>query len=188
MDRALFLAVNQHSVNPLADALLPVLTDGTINALVLAAVGLGLLLWAARRGRAELGWAARVVLVGALAVALGDLLGGQVLKPALARLRPPYVLPDVRLLVGVGPSFALPSNHAVNTGAVATAIALGYPRLGGWMLAYAALIAYSRVYVGVHWPSDVLVGLVLGWALAVLLWGVARRIGPRAGTTEGARG
>jgi undecaprenyl-diphosphatase len=87
------------------------------------------------------------------------------------RPRPFAVLPDVRLLVGAPHSYALPSGHTTSAFAAASGVLLAAKRLlgrmpvWGWgMLALAAAIAYSRLYVGVHWPTDVAAGVVLGLA------------------------
>lgn len=165
LDTLLFRLVNALSANPLFDALMPFLTQGERNAAVLVALALGAA-WAGRReGR---GW--RLVLVAGAAFGLGELLGSNLLKPLVARPRPPVVLDGVRLLVGVGPSASFPSAHAVSSAAVASAIAWARPGWAPWVLSYAAVIAYSRVYVGVHYPGDVLGGALLGMALAWALW------------------
>jgi len=70
---------------------------------------------------------------------------------------------------------SLPSNHTMNLFAVATVIALFFRRWGLPMYGLAAAVAYSRVYVGAHWPSDIVpsiaLGLINGWAaVAVVSW------------------
>ena len=61
---------------------------------------------------------------------------------------------------------SFPSGHAATSFAGATLLALALPRLAWPLLVLAAAIGWSRVYVGVHWPSDVLAGALLGAALA----------------------
>lgn len=188
VERSAFWLLNQGSANRLYDAVLPVLTDDQVNLFVLAAVGLLLLLLGALSGgRRGLLWAGRVVLTAALAVGLGELIAAHGLKEWVGRPRPPRVLnaDAVRLLVGLGSHASFPSSHAVNTFAVMTAVALGYPRWRCWALGYAALIAYSRVYVGVHWPSDVLFGMVLGMVLAFLVWRAGDRVRAKRETERG---
>ncbi|MBI5831105.1 MAG: phosphatase PAP2 family protein [Armatimonadetes bacterium] len=173
LETAAFGFLNSGCANSLYDAVLPVITVDAVNTSLLAAVGIAVLLvGAASRSRAAFGLALRVLVTAVLAVALGELIASHGLKPWVGRLRPPLVLPpdQLRVLVGVGRHASFPSSHAVNTFAVMTALSLGYPRQRVWFLGYAALIAFSRVYVGVHWPTDVLFGMVLGMALAWALW------------------
>lgn len=171
LDRGLFLLINRAGANPLFDLLMPLLSDK--RAALLPAVALAAwLLW--REGRIAWAW----LLLAAVAVGLSDLAGGH-LKTLLARPRPCHALPEARLLAGCTSSFAMPSNHAANLAAVAVALWLGLPRWGRWLLPLAAAVAYSRVYLGVHYPSDVLGGALLGAGLA---WGVVaagRRLLPR---------
>ena len=95
------------------------------------------------------------------------------LKALFDRSRPPIDM-DLHALVGVPGSPSFPSGHAMSAFAVATAIALLAPRLRRPVLAFAALIAFSRVYLGVHYWLDVLVGAALGAAIGLALaWSVA---------------
>ncbi|MFJ6696258.1 phosphatase PAP2 family protein [Streptomyces sp. NPDC091272] len=71
--------------------------------------------------------------------------------------------------------WSFPSNHSVIAGAAAMGLILAWPRLAVWMVPMAVLMAFSRVFVGVHYPHDVLVGLLVGAIGAgVLVWGGAR--------------
>ncbi|MCU0699559.1 MAG: phosphatase PAP2 family protein [Myxococcaceae bacterium] len=98
-----------------------------------------------------------------IAFGLSDGLGARLLKPAFARLRPSYALGDAaRVLSPAANVGSMPSLHAANAFAVATVVVLAWPRAGVVALPVAALIAVSRVGVGVHWPSDVLAGLAWG--------------------------
>lgn len=62
--------------------------------------------------------------------------------------------------------WSFPSNHATIAGAAAVALALAWPRITAWVLPFGALLAASRVFVGVHYPLDVAAGLALGAAVA----------------------
>jgi membrane-associated phospholipid phosphatase len=89
-----------------------------------------------------------------------------ILKAIVDRSRPPEAI-DFEALVGVPSSPSFPSGHAMSAFAVAGAIALIAPRLRRPVLVLAAAIAFSRVYLGVHFWIDVLVGSALGLAIGL---------------------
>ncbi|MCI0469086.1 MAG: glycosyltransferase family 39 protein [Nitrospirae bacterium] len=96
------------------------------------------------------------------------------LKTVITRIRPCNVFDNVNLLVGCSKSYSMPSNHASNSFGAALSLfyfTRGYipAALRLYPLILAALIAFSRVYVGVHYPSDVIVGVLLGAAVSVIL-------------------
>jgi undecaprenyl-diphosphatase len=91
------------------------------------------------------------------------------LRQLIGRDRPPLVYPEPKPLVDVPSSGAFPSGHATTAFACATVIAWGSPRLAVPAFVLAAAIAWSRVYVGVHWPLDVLGGAALGVLIATAL-------------------
>jgi undecaprenyl-diphosphatase len=82
--------------------------------------------------------------------------------------------PDVDRLVSLPQSGSLPSGHAATSFACATVLAALVPRWRVPFFALAVLIAWSRTYVGVHYPLDVLAGAVLGVALGLLVLRVLR--------------
>jgi undecaprenyl-diphosphatase len=104
------------------------------------------------------------VLVLALsALVSADAISTRVLKPFFERTRPCYQIDKNRVLVAsCGSEYGFPSNHAANAMAVATVIGLAIPSLAATGVAFACLIGFSRVIVGVHYPFDVLAGLFLG--------------------------
>lgn len=104
---------------------------------------------------------------------LSDWLGNE-LKHLIQRPRPCNMLEDVRLLVGCSSSYSMPSNHATNSSAVAMTLFFLFKRhinrfISFYPVILAISIIYSRIYVGVHYPSDVLAGAILGISLAFLL-------------------
>ena len=110
----------------------------------------------------------------------------RVLQAWIGRARPPLVYPEPKPLVHLPGSGAFPSGHAATAFASATVLAWAWPPLAVPAFLLAAAIAWSRVYVGVHWPLDVLGGAVLGVAVATALLRLVagrRRLrpGPQAG-------
>jgi membrane-associated phospholipid phosphatase len=103
------------------------------------------------------------------------------MKAGFERDRPPVSNPDPEPLLETPSTFSFPSGHATVAFACATVLALAVPRLRWPLFALAAAIAWSRVYVGVHYPGDVLAGAVLGVGIATalrMLAGALRRSGP----------
>src|SRR5690242_5595138 len=99
-----------------------------------------------------------------------------VLKDVIGRPRPPLADPAVHPLIALPHDPSMPSGHAMTTFA-AVVVLLGYaPRWRPWLLLYAALVALSRPYLGVHYPSDVLAGAAIGAALGLGVLVVLRRL------------
>jgi 4-amino-4-deoxy-L-arabinose transferase-like glycosyltransferase/membrane-associated phospholipid phosphatase len=164
IDTALFRFVNQSLTNPVFDWLMPFLSGNPffIPALVL---GCAALIWfGGRRGRLA-------VLFLALVLALGDRYVCRTLKNATNRDRPYLTLVDTRLRVKIGPSKSLPSSHAANWFAASMVLLIFYRRSWRFMLPMAAAVSLSRVYNGVHYPSDILAGAILGAGYAgAMVW------------------
>jgi undecaprenyl-diphosphatase len=107
-------------------------------------------------------------------------------KYVVQRDRPPTVVLDPEPLVGVPSTSSFPSGHTSTSFACAYVISRLEPRLTVFVFVLAALIGFSRVYVGVHYPLDVLAGAVLGLVVAkalLTLLAVLRR-SPRAPTAD----
>jgi len=97
-----------------------------------------------------------------------------VLKLWFERDRPPLDDPEPPPLVELPSTYSFPSGHAVVAFACATVISFAVPRLRWPLFGLAALVAFSRVYVGVHYPGDIAAGAVIGVALGLLVEGSRR--------------
>ncbi|HKR48184.1 MAG TPA: phosphatase PAP2 family protein [Pseudonocardiaceae bacterium] len=114
------------------------------------------------------GAARRAALRGVLAIAATSFSANAVLKPLLPRRRPAArELPAYQVLPDPPTSSSFPSGHAASAAAFATAVTLEYPKAGLVIVPLAAAVAYSRVHVGVHWTSDVVVGATVGSGIAL---------------------
>ena len=100
-----------------------------------------------------------------LALLFGALVTNILFKPLFARIRPYEVIDGLVLLVDKQSDYSFPSGHSCAAFAAATVCWKMLPRpYGGSILLLAALMSFSRLYVGVHYPSDVLGGILIGTA------------------------
>ena len=97
-----------------------------------------------------------------VALILCALIGNLGLKPLIARPRPCWVDPNVVLLIPSPSDYSFPSGHTFSSFAAATVLFWHSKRMGICAIVLAALIAFSRLYLFVHYPTDVLAGIILG--------------------------
>lgn len=146
----------------------------TIGGSGLVFVGIGL--WVAlRRHRVAVG-------VAVVAAVVASEIASGALKRVFDRPRPSVTYADVHPLIPVPASASMPSGHAWTAFAAATVLCVVLPNRRTWLLALATLIAVSRVYLGVHYPSDVVAGaaggVVTGGLVVLCARLVHAQIGP----------
>lgn len=157
---------------PVLDTLMPIITvlgDAGIFWICVAVV----LLFFKKYRRIGLGMA--------FALIMGLVVCNMILKPGVARIRP-YDFQEehfgivIKLLIERQHDFAFPSGHTIASFEACTVLMLGNKKMGIPATILAVLIAFSRLYLYVHYPSDVLVSIVLGTIFGILGYQIAKRI------------
>ncbi|MGD1048023.1 MAG: phosphatase PAP2 family protein [Candidatus Krumholzibacteriaceae bacterium] len=183
LDVRSFRLLNRDIVNPVFDSVMPWATDFNRLRFVVILIWCALVVFGKTKGR----WAALVLIP---VIAASDQLSSHLMKPLIERLRPCDVLGGVHLWHGsegwittpaevarsYKSSFSFPSGHAANVTASMLFLGLVYRRWLAPLLAVALVVSFSRIYIGVHWPSDVLVGMALGAALGGAAYAVFTRV------------
>lgn len=156
VDVAVFYLINRNLRNAVFDSLMPFITNKWNFAAPLGLLLLYVLVFRPSRDR--------IVAVSAIAVVLLADASTYLLKDLFHRIRPCHTLQQVQLLSGAvcTGSFSFPSNHASNMFAVAAFFSYFYRHLVLPCFFTAALIGYSRIYLGLHYPVDVMAGVVWG--------------------------
>lgn len=181
LDVSLFLFLNHTLGTPPGDVLWPLITDydklGPVR-IVLLGIWLWLLIRGGRTGRT-------VALLLVPLLFFADTLSSSIIKPWIQRPRPCHtingsvVVEGIRLLVDCGAGKSFPSSHAVNNLAIATLFGYYYRRWWWAFFAWGGLVALSRPAVGVHYPSDILAGGLIGMAVGAIVIGGWRLIEQR---------
>lgn len=159
MDKSLFFLINQDMQNPVLDFLMPIITTKPYILFAVIAVPIFIREWKK---------SLFVIVLCLIALGLGDG-SANFFKHLFERARPCQSLEGINLLVGCGRSFSMPSSHAVNAFAIAATYAHFFRKTAIPLLLFASLVAFSRVYVGVHYPSDVLAGAFWGGVISGII-------------------
>ncbi len=173
IDRFLFLFFNSTVSNPVFDVIFPYITKqghwvipGILGAIIFIFF---------QRKKALI-----VIGLAIITVAISDPVSVRILKPLFHRLRPCHpsffidgthmFLDGGRFLFGHKTSLSFPSAHATNIFAQAMLLTFLYPKQAIWFFIFASLIGYSRIYVGVHYPIDVVGGVIFGIRIGAFVY------------------
>jgi membrane-associated phospholipid phosphatase len=166
-DRDLFFAINHGLSNTFFDWLMPILRDRYTWVLLY----LFIIVFSIK----NYGKQGLILLLGLLMTfGISDYLSSTIIKPSVQRLRPcnePEINSEVNIIVDCGTGYSFPSSHATNHFGIAVfLIMMFYHR---WKIIlplgifWAASISFAQIYVGVHYPIDILTGSLLGSSIGL---------------------
>lgn len=158
--------IREHLTHPFLDTVMPYLTSLANHGEFWILVALILLCFKKTR---------KAGVAMGIAMACGYLIGNMGMKNIFARTRP-YDVVEVDLLVAKLHDFSFPSGHTLVSFEAATALWYHHRKWGVAAFVLAALIAYSRLYLFVHYPTDVLAGALLGVAIGLAACWVTHRL------------
>jgi undecaprenyl-diphosphatase len=177
LDTHLFLFFNHTLSNPVFDAVFVTITNGRFW-IIPGIIGAGLFIFFKRKT------AFLVIALSLITVGVSDPVCNRIIKPHFHRLRPcneKVDIPGGNFLLGRKTSASFPSSHAMNMFAQAMLFALLYrkKKVAITAFVFAAIISFSRIYVGAHYPLDVFCGALFGVVCGWLVYGLFAEIRKR---------
>jgi membrane-associated phospholipid phosphatase len=175
IDYAVFDGINQGLSNPFFDTLMPIIRNK--KTWFPFYVLLALYLWRSKNKQALL-----IIAFGVVSISLSDVISSHFLKEYFGRTRPCNLVGFAEhvnlVLEQCSGAYSFPSSHASNHFALAVFLSLvlrkTYASIG--FLLWAGSIAFAQVYVGVHFPSDVIAGAIFGSVLAFVVYCIYKRV------------
>ncbi len=161
VDLSIFNFINQSISNPIFDKFFPFITDVKnwfISYLILWFI---IFFKGGKTGKI-----AAIIVI--FMIVFTDQLSSNLLKSLFERIRPCNDLQDINVLINCSHSYSFPSSHAVNNFAVASFFYKLYPKFKWILFIGASLVAISRPYVGVHYPSDIFAGALIGITIGLV--------------------
>lgn len=177
LDKKIFIFVQEHMQTGFLDFLMPIITNFDYWKIPIALFLLALVIWGGKKGRIVAGL---IVIVFILA----DQMSSNVIKPIFSRARPYMSFPNILPLVNSSPKYSFPSTHASNIFATMALLSFYYRKFLLLNLFIAIVVSFSRVYVRVHYPSDVVAGAILGIACAVVVIYMERLVNKKIPTIQ----
>lgn len=162
LDLGIFRFFNRTLASPWLDPVMEFLSGNSLFIPMVVALVVALVGWGGRRGRV-------FVVVLAFVLAVGDPILVGKLKRLIRRDRPFVTHSETRLVAGRGSSFSMPSGHSAIWGAITSVTFLLYRRRWVPVAVLGFGVGISRMYLGVHYPTDVLAGWTLGAVYGVVL-------------------
>ena len=163
LDKKVLIWIHENCSNSVLNILMPLITDEGNWVIFIFLLIIFLANQLGKRGKIAL-----ALLI--ISLSLTDLACAQILKPYFERIRPSHLnLDGLNLLVPKGGKWSMPSNHAANIFSFAVILSYFYNKLRYPLFGLAFLIAFSRIYVGVHYVGDVIVGAFIGYCISWLI-------------------
>lgn len=161
IDLSILYFVNKTLANPVFDKFFVILTTQE-NWYIVYAILIYFLL-------TKYKWQGRIFLILLVCtIVVSDQISSHLIKELVGRVRPCHTLSDIRVLVPCGGGKSFPSSHAVNNFAFAVVLSSFFRRYKVHLIVIATFIAISRVYVGVHYPADVVAGALIGTIIGLI--------------------
>ncbi|MCS7053728.1 MAG: phosphatase PAP2 family protein [Ignavibacterium sp.] len=155
IDLTIFYFFNHTLSSPFLDKFFSFITS--VNNWTIAYVILLSLTWTYGGKRGKI-----AIVIVIVMITFTDQLGHKLLKEFFARQRPCNVLDNVLTPTGCSGTYSFPSNHALNNFAAASFFSFLFPQFIKPLFIVASLVAISRIYLGLHFPSDIIAGAILG--------------------------
>ena len=172
MDLAILNFIQEHIANPVLNAIMPFFSAiGEFGTVWIVA---SILMICSKKYR-------KYGIMALLAMTIGLLIGEVAIKNIVCRDRPCVAYPIDNMIVSIPHSYSFPSGHTCSSLASATIIFIANKKWGIVAFALALLIAFSRLYNYVHYPTDVLAGAVLGVLSALTAYFVVEKINKSKG-------
>ncbi len=167
IDSQIMLFVQEYIRNPVLSAIFVPFTRSGDGGILLMIIGI--VLTAIKKTR-------KTGIVFLVSLAAGYLINDIILKNIFERSRPFTSIEQLETLIRQPVSFSFPSGHTATTFSCAVSLLYMNRRYGIFAILYAVLMAFSRVYVGVHYPTDILCGAMVGILTSTLVVFIFRRI------------
>ena len=158
MDFAILNFIQNHIRNGFLDFVMPVITTLGDIGIIWILIGIALLCFKKYRS-----WGITLL----LGLAIGAILGNGIIKPLVARARPCHLVPSVELLIKMPTSYSFPSGHTCSSFIGAITLTWANRKFAYFAFPLAILIAFSRMYLYVHFPTDILGGILLACLVAI---------------------
>ena len=155
LDLAILRFFNGALANPVLDFFFKTISENWLLLSILS-VMLSIIIWKDRRKGLV------IAIAAIIGLGLADIISADILKKLFCRPRPCHTIPDLRMIVGCGGKYGFPSNHAANSVVVAFILTRFYKKLNPFLWTLALVVCISRMYLGKHYPSDLLGGALLG--------------------------
>lgn len=167
-DRSVFDTVAEWN-SPILDRTMPELSIAASQSRLWIGIAVVFAIFGGKRGR-------RTAVEGMVAIGINSFMANVVFKGLVRRRRPTDAVPEARRLKKPDSS-SFPSGHTASAAAFSGSVDSAYPKLWLPINGLAAMVGFSRVYTGVHYPGDVLAGWILGKTVAFVVNRVALRCG-----------